>query len=310
MTARSRLCEPSSVVAALVSVLLCWPARARAEPVPGPPPAQDPAPIVEPLAPLTEEEPGSAAESIEQPTEEPGYISMPPEPEERDKKAQKKPEAPEEPEATSSPGRVRGLTQAGSATAILGGLAFGFAAWLTAVDDQRRLQCYDRRSDYTGAQLVECDPGVAAPRVASRMLYLGSVGLLAGSGSLWGKRAAEGQMGYGWAAPNNVAMGAAGGTLLGIGLVGWAVSRVIVFVSPARDACATEGFEECTRHNMIASDVSRGASVAMAGIGAAMLGYVLGYRAWMRRWTPKARQAFVSLALGRSGFGLVASGRF
>jgi len=189
-------------------------------------------------------------------------------------------------------------------------LAFGFGAWMTAFDDQRRLQCYERRSYYTPARLVECDPGVTAPRFASRVLYLGSAGLLAGSGSLWGKRAAEGQMTYGWDAPNKVAMGAAGGTLLGIGLVGWGVSRVVLFASPLRDACVTDGFVECARRNMYISDISRGASVALAGIGAALLGYVVGYRAWMRRGTPKARTTFLGPVLGRSSFGLVANGRF
>jgi len=271
---------------------------------PEPLPAEEAPPIVEPLEPLQEKGPASAGPPQQPTAEDPGYISAPPERDEPGKKARPRPEVSE------PPARIRGLTQGGSVTAVLGALAFGFGAWMTALDDQRRLRCYERRSHLSAARLVECDPGITAPRVASRGLYLGSVGLLAGSGSLWGKRAAEGRMAYGWEAPKKVAMGAAGGTLLGIGLVGWGVSRVVLFISPMRDACATDGFVECTRRNMYISDISRGGSVALAGIGAAMLAYVVGYRAWMRRGTPKARTTFVGPALGRSSLGLVASGRF
>jgi hypothetical protein len=193
---------------------------------------------------------------------------------------------------------------------VFGGLAFGFAAWLTAIDDRRRLQCYERRSSYTSVEFVECDPDVAPPRLASRWLYAASVGLLAGSGSLWGKRAAVGRLAFGWGSPDEVVMLSAGGTLLGMGVLGWGISRIVMFASPVREACATEGFEECTRRNMFASDISRGGSLAMVGVGAAMLSYVVGYRTWMRRANPKRRTTALGLALGRTHLGLAASGRF
>jgi hypothetical protein len=269
------------VVAVVVAVLVSWPVAARGEPAPEP-----------------------------ETDEEPGYISAPPESRERGRRARRRPEAPKKPEAPRAPGRVRRLTQGGSATAILGGLSFGIAASLTALDDRRRLDCYERRNSYPNDTFVECDPDMTEPRLVSRGLYLASVGLLAGSGSLWGERAAAGRMAYGWPPPDEVVLLSAGGTLLGMGIVGWGISRLVMFASPVRNACATDGFEECTRRNMFASDISRGASVAMAGAGAAMLAYVISYRSWMRRASPKPRSASVGLTLGRGSLGMVATGRF